>query len=109
MKKLFVLLCTVALLGFASMAFAADAGHLSPEYDPVAPAVVVPGASGDVVVVPVPAAEAVAVADHFAAVDQFVGFVDAVYETFHFSFSSQVSQCTTTRCTSTKGQQPMYR
>ena len=67
MKKLFVLLCTVALLGFASMAFAADAGHLSPEYDPVAPAVVVPGASGDVVVVPVPAAEAVAVADHLPA------------------------------------------
>ena len=52
---------------------------------------------------------AVAVADHFVAVvDQIVGFVDAVYETFHFSFSSQVSQCTT-RSTSTKGQQPMYR
>ena len=33
-------------------------------------------------------AVAVAVGDHFAAVDQFVGFVDAVYETFHFSFSS---------------------
>ncbi len=33
-------------------------------------------------------AVAVAVADHFAAVDQFVGFVDAVYETFHFSLSS---------------------
>jgi hypothetical protein len=30
----------------------------------------------------------VVVADHFAAVDQIVGFVDAVYETFHFSLSS---------------------
>ncbi len=55
-------------------------------------------------------AVAVAVGDHFAAVgDQIVGFVDAVYETFHFSFSSQISQCTAARCTSTKGQQPMYR
>ena len=54
-------------------------------------------------------AVAVAVADHFAAVDQFVGFVDAVYETFHFSFSSQISQCTAARCTSTKGHPPMYR
>ncbi len=55
-------------------------------------------------------AVAVAVADHFAAVgDQIVGFVDAAYETFHFSFSSQISQCTAARCTSTKGQQPMYR
>lgn len=67
MKKLFVLLCTVALLSFAGMAFAADAGHVAPDYDPVAPAVVVDGASGDVVIVPVPAAAAVAVADHLPA------------------------------------------
>ncbi|WP_257224295.1 hypothetical protein [Acinetobacter sp. YH12144] len=33
-------------------------------------------------------AVAVVVADHFAAVNQIVGFVDAVYETFHFSLSS---------------------
>ena len=68
MKKLFVLLCTVALLSFAGMAFAADAGHVSPSYDPAVPVSVdVPGAETEVVLEPVTKEEAQAVADRLPA------------------------------------------